>query len=281
MWNGSPGPRTSSALSSTAAKPSTSVKAPSEVACMCAKSITGRTHSRREAISRTWSIEPSSLTRPITSIPNGTARSFPSSFSRRVASEATTSSIDLLGRASEPEAGMDDDDLRAGRSGDPGGAVERAERHLRLLLVGVAREREQRRVHGQRDVLGARELAEPLGPRVVEPEAALEVELAGGVAALDEQLDREVGRLPRGTASRADADRSHEPTVPDRVQCRPTGVLPFSTWRRHRPASTCSSSTSTSGSPTSGARRGRCPSGTSRSWPRSCAPPTARGTATR
>ena len=64
---------------------------------MWAKSITGRTHSRREEISRTWSIEPSSLTRPITSIPNGTARSFPSSFSRRVASEATTSSIDCSG----------------------------------------------------------------------------------------------------------------------------------------------------------------------------------------
>ena len=60
---------------------------------MCAKSITGRTQSRREAISTTWSIEPSSLTRPITSIPNGTARSFASSFSRSVPSEATTSSI--------------------------------------------------------------------------------------------------------------------------------------------------------------------------------------------
>ena len=44
---------------------------------------------------------------------------------------------------------------------------------------------------------GPRQLAEPLGPRVVDPEAALEIELAGGVAALEEQLDREVGRLPR------------------------------------------------------------------------------------
>ena len=116
----------------------------------------------------------------------------------------------LLGCPAEPEAGVDDDDLRACSGRDPGGAVERAERHLRLLRVRVAREREERRVHRERDLLLARELAEPLRPGVVEPEAALEIELAGGVAALDEQLDGEVGRLPRGAARWADADRSHE-----------------------------------------------------------------------
>jgi hypothetical protein len=38
MWNGAPGSSTSSAPSSAAANGSTSVKAPSLVACMCAKS---------------------------------------------------------------------------------------------------------------------------------------------------------------------------------------------------------------------------------------------------
>ena len=99
----------------------------------------------------------------------------------------------LLGCPAEPETGVDDDDLGTGGGRDPGDAVERAERHLRLLLVRVTREREERRVHRERDLLRARELAEPLRPRVVEPEAALEIELAGGVAALDEQLDGEVG----------------------------------------------------------------------------------------
>ena len=53
----------------------------------------------------------------------------------------------------EPEARMDDDDLGAGGCCDPRGAVERAEGLLRLPLVGVAGEGEQRRVHGQRDVV--------------------------------------------------------------------------------------------------------------------------------
>ncbi len=105
MWNGSAGPSTPSALSSTAAKPSTSVKAPSEVACMWAKSITGLIQSRREEISSTWSIDPSSLTRPITSTPNATARSFDSSFSRKVASEATTSSIVCSGERPSQKPG--------------------------------------------------------------------------------------------------------------------------------------------------------------------------------
>ena len=136
MWKGAPGSSTASALSSTAAKPSASVKAPSVVACMCAKSITGRTQSRRDAISTTWSIEPSSLTRPITSTPNGTARSFDSSFSRSVPERATTSSIVCSRRAAEPEAGVDDDHLGARGGGDPGGAVERAERHLDFFSSG-------------------------------------------------------------------------------------------------------------------------------------------------
>ena len=151
---------------------SVSVNAPSVVACMCAKSITGRTQETRSAISSTSSIEPSSLTRPITSTPNGTARSFCSSRSRSVSSQRDDVVERLLAVAAEPEAGVDDDHLGARGGGDAGAAVERAERHLRLLLVGVAGEREQRCVDRKRDVVLARDLAQPLRPRVVHPEAA-------------------------------------------------------------------------------------------------------------
>jgi len=93
MWNGLPGSITSSTASSAAVNGSTSVKAPSLVACMCAKSRTGRTQPTRDAISITSSTEPSSRTRPITSIPNETARSFFSSRSRSSPSCSTTESI--------------------------------------------------------------------------------------------------------------------------------------------------------------------------------------------
>ena len=49
MWNGAPGSSTESTPSSADANASTSVKAPSVVACMWAKSITGRTHGSRSA----------------------------------------------------------------------------------------------------------------------------------------------------------------------------------------------------------------------------------------
>ena len=62
---------------------------------------------------------------------------------------------------------------------------------------------------GERDVVLPRHLAEALRPRVVHPEAALEVELAGRVSALEQDLDRGLGRLPGRAARRAEADRSH------------------------------------------------------------------------
>ena len=68
----------------------------------------------------------------------------------------------LLPVAAEPEAGMDDDHLGAARRCEPGAPVERAERHLRLLLVGVAGEGEERCVDGERDAVLGRELAEAL-----------------------------------------------------------------------------------------------------------------------
>ncbi len=62
-----------------------------------------------------------------------------------------------------------------------------------------------RRVDGERDVGLARELAEALGPRIVHPEPALEVDLAGRVAALQQELDGRLGALAGGHAGRADA----------------------------------------------------------------------------
>ena len=52
-----------------------------------------------------------------------------------------------------------------------------------------------RRVHGEDDVRVARKVAEPLGPRVVHPELALEVDLASGEASLLEELDRGLGAV--------------------------------------------------------------------------------------
>ena len=72
------------------------------------------------------SIEPSSLTRPITSIPNVTARFFCSRCSRSVLEPADDVVECLLAVAAEPEAGVDDHDLGVARGGEPGAAVERA-----------------------------------------------------------------------------------------------------------------------------------------------------------
>ena len=111
---------------------------------------------------------------------------------------------------------MDDDELGATGGGEPGAAVERAERLLRLPLVGVAGEGEERGVHGERDVVLARDLAEPLRPRVVQPEAALEVELAGRVAALEQELHRRLGDSREGQRAGPTRIVPMEPTVTNR-----------------------------------------------------------------
>ena len=54
-------------------------------------------------------------------------------------------------------------------------------------------------MHGEDDPGVAGELAEALGPRVVHPEPALEVDLAGRVAALEQELDRASGLSREGT----------------------------------------------------------------------------------
>ena len=181
--------------------------APSEVACMWAKSSTGRTQSSRDAISTTSSTEPSSRTRPITSIPNGTARSFPSSRSRSSPSCSTTESIASSRVRPSRKPGMEDDDLGAGGLGDPGRVVEHPDRHVQLLAaLGVAHEAGDRRVHRERDVVLPRELAEALGELVVHPEPSLEVDLARREPAREQRFDRCLGALPRGDARRAEVE---------------------------------------------------------------------------
>jgi len=107
-------------------------------------------------------------------------------------------------RAAEQEAGMEDDRLGAGGLGDPGRVVEHPDRHALLLVaLDVAHEAGDRRVDGEGDLRLARSLAELGGPVVVHPEAALEVDLTGGEAALSEERDRRRGGLARGHAGRA------------------------------------------------------------------------------
>ena len=111
---------------------------------------------------------------------------------------------------------MEDDELGAARGHDARTAVECSDRgrELPTARLEMAHEPEERRVHGQRDVVLARELAEALGERVVHPEPALEVDLARGVPAFEQDLDRLLGRLPGGHAGRPDADaRRHAAIV--------------------------------------------------------------------
>src|SRR5581483_8218006 len=129
----------------------------------------------------------------------------------------------LLARPAEQEAGMDHDQLGAARDRDPGGVVEHPDRHPVLLVaLDVAEEPRQRRVHGQDDPGVAGDLAEPLGPRVVHPEAALEVDLAGAVAALAQEPDGVLRALARGNPCRTDSDRSHRA---DDSRCRPSASV--------------------------------------------------------
>ena len=155
---------------------------------MCAKSSTGRTQPRRREISTTSSADPSSRTRPITSIPNGTSRPFALEPLAQLA-ELLDDRVDrLLARAAEQEARMEDDHLGACGLRDPGRVVEHPDRHVQLLAaLGVAHEAGDRRVHREHDVALARELAEALRELVVHPEAALEVDLARREAALEER----------------------------------------------------------------------------------------------
>ena len=105
---------------------------------------------------------------------------------------------------------MEDDHLGVAGLRDARRVVEHADGHVELLAaLGVAHEAGQRGVNGERDAVLARELAESRGEVVVHPEARLEVDLAGRVAALDQQLDRPLGALLGRNAGRPEADFAH------------------------------------------------------------------------
>jgi len=90
----------------------------------------------------------------------------------------------------EQETGVEDDDLRTGSLCDAGGMVEHPDSHVELLAtLGMPHEACDRCVDGEDDARVARQFAELLGPRIVHPELALEVDLAGGVATFLEQCD--------------------------------------------------------------------------------------------
>src|SRR4051812_4386991 len=112
--------------------------------------------------------------------------------------------------ASEQKAWVEDDELGARRLGDPGRVVEHADGHALLLVaLDVTHEARDRRVNGEHDSRLARKFPEALGPGVVHPELAFEVDLAGGVAALSEQLDRQLGTYSRWDTSRAELEDAH------------------------------------------------------------------------
>jgi len=130
--------------------------------------------------------------------------------------------------ATEQEPWMKDDDLGAARLRDARGVVEHADGHVELLApLGVSHEAGDRSMDGQDDPGVAREFAESLRPRVVHPELALEVDLAGGVVLLLQELDGFLGAVARGHARRAEVQLGHVPRVPVRAwhQTAPAGPV--------------------------------------------------------
>jgi len=143
----------------------------------------------------------------------------------------------LVAFAPEQETGVKDDDLGAGCLRDSGRMVEHSDRHVQLApTLGVSHESGDRRVDGQHDLVLARECAEALSPVVIHPELALEVDFAGRVAALEQEVDRGFGALAGRHARRPEADPSHgRHGIPSNTvslapkearECRPVPLLP-------------------------------------------------------
>ena len=136
---------------------------------MCAKSITGRTQAtaRGDLEHVVDRAELADAAHHLDAERDGAALRLEPLAQRR---RATRRRRRASARASRPsqKPGWMTTDLGAAGGRDPGRAVERAERHLRLLLVRVAREREERRVHRERDLRArarARRAAPPTGSR--------------------------------------------------------------------------------------------------------------------
>src|SRR5215211_1536450 len=110
---------------------------------------------------------------------------------------------------------MEDDELGAAGNRYAGGVVEHPHRHPLLLVpLDVAHEARDRRMDRQRHPGLAGELAESLGPGIVHPEPAFEVDLVCRVTALEQELDCGLRRLPGGHAGRSETDCRHDPSVP-------------------------------------------------------------------
>ncbi len=200
MWNGDPGSWTASAASSAAWNGSPSVNAPSLVACMWAKSSTGP-HPAGAARDLEHVVERAEVAHAAHHLDaEGNGSILPLEPFAELAQLLDDGVEGVLASALEQEAGMEDHHLGVARLRDSRRVVEHADRHVQLLAaLGVAHEARERRVDGERDVVLAGELAEPRGEVVVHPEARLEVDLAGGVAALQERA-----RPPaRGSPGRA------------------------------------------------------------------------------
>ena len=115
---------------------------------------------------------------------------------------------------------MDDDELGAAGDRDAGRVVEHPDRHPVLLVaLDLAEEAGERRVHGEDDPGLAGELAEPLGPRVVHPEPALEVDLAGACSRAPAGGSTAASGLSR-EGTRAGPTRT-VPMSGDDSRCRP------------------------------------------------------------
>ena len=113
-------------------------------------------------------------------------------------------------RPAEEEAGVEHHDFGAGRLRDPRAMIEHPDRHALLLVaLDVAHEAGDRRVHRERDLRLAGELPEPLGPRIAHPEAAFEVDLAGGEPALLQDPDGLAGAAPGRHTRRAESNLRH------------------------------------------------------------------------
>src|SRR4051812_27198213 len=105
---------------------------------------------------------------------------------------------------------MKNDELGARHLRDPGRVVEHPDRHsLLLVTLDVTHEARDRCVDGEHDPGLARNLPEALRPGIVHPELALEVDLAGRITALLEQLDRQLGIFSRWDTSRAELEDAH------------------------------------------------------------------------
>src|SRR5262249_1283897 len=93
---------------------------------------------------------------------------------------------------------------------DSGRVVEHPDGHVELLAaLRVPHEAGDGRVHREDDPGIAAQVPEPCREVVVHPEALLEVDLARGVAALLQRLDRRPGPILRRHARRAEVNRSH------------------------------------------------------------------------